>query len=219
MTPRRSGCRSALVTLLSRSNATPDEPLVVIATPRLVLSLPSAAAAARYLAYFDDNRAHLEPWEPTREAGFYTPAFWRARIEKNRREYVTDQSMRLALTLGTDPDGPVVGQVNFNNFVRGAFQAATLGYSLDHRHVGQGYMHEALRWSIPWVVRRLGMHRIMANYIPTNERSGRLLRRLGFVVEGYARDYLRISGTWRDHVLTALTAPVPWEGELEREPL
>ena len=49
----------------------------------------------------------------------------------------------------------------------------------------------------------------MANYIPHNERSGRLLRRLGFMVEGYARDYLFINGAWRDHILTALTNPNP----------
>jgi ribosomal-protein-alanine N-acetyltransferase len=36
-------------------------------------------------------------------------------------------------------------------------------------------------------------------------RSGRLLRALGFVVEGYARDYLQINGRWEDHILTSLT--------------
>ena len=40
--------------------------------------------------------------------------------------------------------------------------------------------------------------------MPTNERSARLLRRLGFAVEGYARDYLLLDGQWRDHVMTAL---------------
>jgi ribosomal-protein-alanine N-acetyltransferase len=50
----------------------------------------------------------------------------------------------------------------------------------------------------------------MANYIPVNERSGRLLRRLGFTVEGYARDYLLIAGKWEDHVLTAL-ANADWK--------
>jgi ribosomal-protein-alanine N-acetyltransferase len=45
----------------------------------------------------------------------------------------------------------------------------------------------------------------MATYQPANERSGKLLKNLGFVVEGYARDYLRINGQWRDHILTGLT--------------
>lgn len=31
-----------------------------------------------------------------------------------------------------------------------------------------------------------------------------LLKRLGFVVEGYARDYLMINGLWQDHILTSL---------------
>ena len=42
----------------------------------------------------------------------------------------------------------------------------------------------------------------------------RHLRRLGFVVQGYARDYLHIDGEWRDHILTALTNPNPEDPEL-----
>jgi len=38
-------------------------------------------------------------------------------------------------------------------------------------------------------------------------RSGKLLRRQGFVVEGYSRDYLRIDGEWQDHIRTALVNP------------
>jgi len=39
-----------------------------------------------------------------------------------------------------------------------------------------------------------------------------VLKRLGFVVEGHASEYLYVGGAWQDHVLTALTnrgAPVP----------
>ena len=45
----------------------------------------------------------------------------------------------------------------------------------------------------------------MANHLPRNERSARLLARLGFEREGYARRYLQIAGVWEDHVLTALS--------------
>lgn len=49
----------------------------------------------------------------------------------------------------------------------------------------------------------LGMHRVMANYVPDNARSARLLERLGFEKEGIAKKYLFIAGEWRDHVLTS----------------
>ena len=45
----------------------------------------------------------------------------------------------------------------------------------------------------------------MANYMPDNLRSAALLKRLGFEVEGLAKNYLYINGQWRDHVLTSLT--------------
>ena len=51
-------------------------------------------------------------------------------------------------------------------------------------------MAEALGVAIACASERMQLRRIMANYRPENERSGRLLRRLGFIVEGYARDYL-----------------------------
>lgn len=66
-------------------------------------------------------------------------------------------------------------------------------------------MTEALRLATCFVFDDLHMHRIMANHGPQNQRSARVLRRLGFVVEGYARKYLLVHGEWHDHVLTALT--------------
>ena len=59
--------------------------------------------------------------------------------------------------------------------------------------------------AIRYMQRTQHIHRIMANYMPHNQRSGNLLARLGFEKEGYAKDYLLIDGEWRDHVLTALT--------------
>ena len=65
-------------------------------------------------------------------------------------------------------------------------------------------MHEALTAAIAHVFNAMQLHRIMANYRPQNERSARLLARLGFEPEGEARAYLKINGVWADHVLTAL---------------
>jgi ribosomal-protein-alanine N-acetyltransferase len=82
-----------------------------------------------------------------------------------------------------------------------------LGYAIDAAHEGRGLMREALQATIEYVFDVLRLHRIQANYVPENRRSGALLERLGFVREGLARDYLFINGAWRDHVLTARLNP------------
>jgi len=183
----------------------PQREIPRIETERLLLTLPPEEEASRMLAYFEENREHLERWSPTPHALFYTEKFWRERLAQARAEFQQDQSMKLVLRERKRSEGSVVGVCNFSNFVRGPFQACYLGYSLGQRFEGRGLMMEALRASIDYVFERLRLHRIMANYIPTNERSGRLLDRLGFVREGYARDYLLIDGRWQDHILTSLT--------------
>ena len=90
--------------------------------------------------------------------------------------------------------------------------------SIDEDEQGKGLMYEALRAGIEHVFGTMGMHRIAAGYLPTNERSGRLLRRLGFQVEGYARDYLFIHGRWRDHILTSLLSDKTIEPYYPRQP-
>ncbi|MBA3805679.1 MAG: GNAT family N-acetyltransferase [Acidobacteria bacterium] len=177
----------------------------LIETERVLLTLPSEDGASRMLAFFEENREHLEKWSPVPPALYYMEDFWRERLVQARSEFEQDQSMKLVLFERHAPAGPVIGVCNFSNFVRGPFQACYLGYSLDHRFEGRGLMLEALKAATQYAFETLRLHRIMANYVPLNERSGRLLRRLGFVVEGYAHDYLLINGRWQDHILTSLT--------------
>ena len=184
-----------------------DRSPVVLHTERLKLTLPAPEAAGRLVSYFEGNREHLTPWEPPFPRGLFTTSFWQRRLSQNRQEYRAGSSARFVLLDREDPSGPIVGMANFTQFVRGAFMACTLGYSIDRDAQGKGLMFEALTEALRHVFEGLGMHRVMANYMPINERSGKLLRRLGFQVEGYARDYIYINGSWRDHILTARVNP------------
>ena len=53
----------------------------------------------------------------------------------------------------------------------------------------------------------------MASYLPRNDRSGVLLKRLGFEIEGKARAYLRINGRWEDHILRAASTQLSIRSE------
>lgn len=178
----------------------------VLQTDRLRLTLPSSSAAAAVLDYYQRNRTHLEPWEPRRSAEFFTRGYWSRQLEGARAEYQRDSGARFLLSSRAEPES-IIGVANLSNLVRGAFQACHLGYSLDAECQGQGLMHEALERVVAFAFQDLQLHRVMANYQPQNERSARVLERLGFVREGFARDYLYIDGAWRDHVLTALINP------------
>lgn len=191
-------------------------PPPVLVTPRLVLRLPGDADAAAVVRYYDRNRVHLAPWEPMRSDAFYTEAFWRRQIAHAHGEFSQDRSCRFFLfdRLASDRgERVVVGNAGLSNVVRGVAQFATLGYGLGEAEQGRGLMFEALGAVLAYAFSDLRLHRVSANYLPRNERSGKLLRRLGFVVEGYARDYLQINGRWEDHVLTALTNPDWREGD------
>ena len=127
-----------------------------------------------------------------------------ATLRARAADYEADRACHLFMFERTTRD--VIGTVNLTNFVRGYFQACYLGYALAERAQGHGLMTEALRLVLPFAFGPLGLHRVMANHTPDNERSRRVLARLGFRVEGLAPRYLQIHDTWRDHVLTALTA-------------
>jgi [ribosomal protein S5]-alanine N-acetyltransferase len=183
----------------------PEDPRIL--TDRLILTLPNETDAGRMARYAVENKEHLAPWEMLRDDEFFIESHWYGQIADWRTEFQEDRSLRLILVDRFKPDSDILGHLGFSNIVRGPFQACYLGYSLDYRAEGKGLMFEALTASISYAFTVLKLHRIMANYMPANARSGKLLRRLNFVVEGYARDYLRIAGNWEDHILTSLTNP------------
>src|SRR5688572_7467976 len=174
-------------------------------TARLLLTLPGPDDVDEVLAFGERNREHLAPWSPPLPPGADTREGALRRIERMHDELRARSSVRFWLRRAAEPHGPFVGSVSLSQIYLGPFRACNLGYQLDHAAVGQGLMHEALTRVIGYAFIERNLHRIMANYVPANERSERVLRRLGFVVEGYARDYLFIGGQFRDHVLTALT--------------
>ena len=178
----------------------------VIRTQRLVLRCAEDDDVTALLRFFDENRAHMSPWEPPRPDDFHTREFWRLQVGRHRRAFESGSALMLFL-FPLDSPGQPIGQISYTGFVRGPAEMCMVGYALAAAAQGQGYMYEALRASLDYVFGDLNIHRVMANFMPHNLRSNAVLRRLGFSIEGYARDYLFINGEWRDHVLSSLTNP------------
>jgi ribosomal-protein-alanine N-acetyltransferase len=173
-----------------------------------VLRTPAAADVPAILEFLAEERREMAWSAPIRPPSAYTAAGQRkaVRVAKERRR----RGEGLVLLVFVKGAGPgIAGRISFSNVVRGALQAAHLGYALRAEFRGRGLMTEAVRAALRHAFdpRGLALHRVMANHMPSNRASGRVLRRLGFRREGLARDYLRIAGRWEDHVLTALVNP------------
>jgi ribosomal-protein-alanine N-acetyltransferase len=103
-------------------------------------------------------------------------------------------------------DDVLMGGCTLSNVRRGVTQCCALGYWIGERFSRQGYMFEAVRALVPFIFSTLGLHRIEAACLPSNQASQNLLMKVGFRQEGVALRYLQINGEWRDHVLFALLA-------------
>ncbi|KAB7713616.1 30S ribosomal protein S5 alanine N-acetyltransferase [Plesiomonas shigelloides] len=180
-------------------------PQVRLCSERLIVRLAQEKDAAKIADYYTLNRAYLKPWEPARDESHFRPSGWEMRLSLITQLH--RQGNAFCFILLDPQESEVLGIANYSNVVRGVFHACYLGYSLGELHVGKGLMYEALRQTNRYIFEQQHLHRIMANYMPHNQRSGNLLKRLGFEREGFARDYLLIDGQWQDHVLTALCNP------------
>mgnify|MGYP002637640373 CR=1 FL=1 len=183
----------------------PDRPR--FETSRLIVAMPEVAQATDVAEYYAANREFLAPWEPVRREEYFTEPYWRERLVTQLADYDADRAASFVVWRRDDPDRGLLGTINLSSIVRGPLQAANLGYSLAQAAQGHGFMTESLEPIIAWAFDTLRLHRLHAGYLPRNERSAAVLRRLGFQVEGYHRDYLFIAGRWEDHIQTGLVDP------------
>jgi [ribosomal protein S5]-alanine N-acetyltransferase len=113
-------------------------------------------------------------------------------------------------------DAAIAGYFDVSQIIRGPLQSAFLGYGGVAALSGQGYMSEGLRLLLGYVFEELRLHRIEANIQPGNERSLALVRRAGFVREGFSERYLKIGGRWCDHERWAIRTE-QWQAQRETE--
>ncbi|MFE4106987.1 GNAT family N-acetyltransferase [Almyronema epifaneia] len=183
-----------------------------LVSSRFCVRLGELADVAAIVQYYTANQAHLQPYEPIRSAVFYSQWYWSNEVEARVQQFYADKSLRLFIF--ERDRRQIIGVVNFNCIVRGFRQSASLGYSLAADKQGQGYMSEALSLVLPYAFENLKLRRITAAYMPHNTRSGKLLQRMGFRIDGRAHHYLQINGRWEDHILTSLVKSA-WQSQTE----
>ena len=161
---------------------------------RIFVRKPTTEDAQELLALHQNSQAFHFPWvsPPLDEAGC------KAYIQRCQNE---DFEGLLICHLKSYE---IIGVANFSQIFYRAFQNAYLGYYVNAKFAGQGFMLEGMRLAIDHAFNPLGLHRVEANIQPENQASINLVKRLGFTKEGFSRRYLKINGEWCDHERWAL---------------
>jgi ribosomal-protein-alanine N-acetyltransferase len=144
------------------------------------------------------NRDFLAPWEPVRPDSYFTFQGQVAVIAEALERYEEGTQVPRVIL---DEAGAVVGRINLNNVVRGAFESASVGYWLAQEAGGRGLATKAVAEMVTVGFQLEGLHRLEAGTVRENVRSQAVLEHNGFVQFGYAPRYLSIAGRWQDHLL------------------
>jgi ribosomal-protein-alanine N-acetyltransferase len=166
------------------------------AESRVTIRPPAAADRSTFLAAVSRSRSLHHPWvSPPNNAKAFA-----AYLER-----VASESHCGFLVLAPQ-NGDLAGVINLNNTIRGFFQSAFLGYYCFAPYAGKGLMYEGMLLVLDQAFRKLKLHRLEANIQPENRASIALVRRCGFVREGFSRRYLKVCGRWRNHERWAILA-------------
>ncbi|GAA2353640.1 hypothetical protein GCM10010170_045100 [Dactylosporangium salmoneum] len=103
-----------------------------------------------------------------------------------------------------DLNGRLIGDVGVNRHDEG--RQAEIGFTLAPRFQGGGYASEAVRRVVGHLLAEEGLHRVHASVDGRNDRSARLLRRLGFRLEGREIQSCWAKGEWTDDLRYAVLA-------------
>ena len=169
---------------------------------RIYLRPPKRRDAVRWQKLRLYSKDFLVPWEPSWDS-FSCSRRAYMRFLKNSN-YLANMDRAYSFLIFNSTDKDLLGGVNVGNVRRGVAQSANIGYWIGKKYSRKGYMYEALRVLIPSLFVDLRLNRVEATILEENIASQKLLKKLGFKKEGKLRNYLKINGNWRDHVIYGL---------------
>lgn len=178
-------------------------------TEHLVFRIEHQTASKKVLEFYKKNRVYFDAWELTRPDNFYSDGYQVASLKIEYNESVKKHLVRFWLYekeqyYENPTAAPIIGSVSVSDIRYGAFCHGMLGYKLDHDYWGRGLAKEACEKMIAIAFEELKLHRLQAFIMAQNERSVKLIERLGFHYEGTDRKAFEVNHVYEDHLRYAL---------------
>ena len=148
----------------------------------IALRLLGERDAAEVFALVDRNRDHLRQWMPWVSEGYGLDDATRW-LRSSLEQLARNDGFQAGITF----EGSLVGAIGFHG-IDWASRKTTIGYWLSADAQGRGIMTTACRALVHHALVELGLNRVEIRCGTGNVRSRRIPERLGFTLEGVARE-------------------------------
>lgn len=149
-----------------------------------------------------ENRDFFQLYAPLKDEKFYTLD---GQVERIKNWVIqAEQDSVYAFGIFLTDSKQLIGNVTLSEVARGNYQSCWIGYSLDRKQNGKGYMTKAVKLVVDYGFNDLKLHRIEAGVMPHNIPSMKVLEKAGFHKEGIAIENVKINGKWENHQTLAI---------------
>lgn len=111
----------------------------------------------------------------------------------------------VAISVERLSDGAIIGALSFR-FESFDFEIVEIGYRFVPEYQGQGYAVEAVSLMVDWLIKDIGVHKIVAKCDPENVASVRVMEKLGMQLEAKLREHYKLAGRYTDEYVYGLLA-------------
>jgi [ribosomal protein S5]-alanine N-acetyltransferase len=124
-------------------------------------------------------------------------------ISTHANEFFEKKQMVLGICLKSTKE--LIGCIGLT--MKFDLENAELGYWIGETYWNQGFATEAAMAVVKFGFESLGLHKIYANYFSNNTASGKVMKKVGMIQEGYLKEHVRHWGDYKDLFVFGIVKP------------
>lgn len=170
-------------------------------TERMYLKVLNEKDAPLVLNFYEKNLAEFAKYEPIPEKEVHLLSYQAKNMQYEYAAFCQGKMARYYMFLKDNPF-IIIGTISYRNIHYTYKRTCEIGYKLDKDFRHNGYMSEAIDF-LDNEIFKSGIHRIEAYILPSNEKSYRMLERIGYEREGLLHDKAFLNGEYKDNYIYA----------------
>ena len=116
-----------------------------------------------------------------------------------------EQNPWATINVEIQSSGQSVGSVAFR-FESLDFAIVEIGYRFLPQSQGKGYATEAVKALVQWLIKDIGVHKVVAKCDPENVASYKIMEKLSMQREGFLRQHYKIGDQYSDELVYGILA-------------